>query len=132
MPRVAIIGGGWAGLAAGVELTRANIEVCLFESVKELGGRARRVKHRNENLDNGIHLLSGAYSETINLISSTLPNKTNQLTFNRRPFEFTHEELSIKRGPISRSRQRVITNSGGKWNHLGRKNQTSVTFKNNT
>ena len=97
MPRVAIIGGGWAGLAAGVELTRANIEVCVFESVKELGGRARRVTHQNENLDNGIHLLSGAYSETINLISSTLTNKTNQLTFNRRPFEFTHEELSIKR-----------------------------------
>jgi len=98
MPRVAIIGGGWAGLAAGVELTRANIKVCLFESAKELGGRARRVAHRNEILDNGIHLLSGAYGETINLISSTLTDKTNQLTFNRRPFEFTHEELRIKRG----------------------------------
>ena len=98
MPRVAIIGGGWAGLAAGVELTRANIPVCLFESAKELGGRARRVTYRNENLDNGIHILSGAYSETINLISSIPTNKTNQLTFNRRSFEFTHEELSIKRG----------------------------------
>jgi len=98
VPRVAIIGGGWAGLAAGVELTRVNIEVCLFESAKELGGRARRVTHRNENLDNGIHILSGAYSETIKLISSILENKTKQLTFNRRPFEFTHEDLSIKRG----------------------------------
>lgn len=97
MPRVAIIGGGWAGLAAGVELTRANIEVCLFESAKELGGRARRVTHRKKNLDNGIHLLSGAYSATTNLISGILENKTNQLTFDRRPFEFTHEDLSIKR-----------------------------------
>ncbi|RZI41934.1 FAD-binding protein [Herbaspirillum sp. HC18] len=68
MQRVAIIGGGWAGCAAGVELARRGIPVCLFESSRTLGGRARKVEVDGRLLDNGQHILLGAYSETFRLM----------------------------------------------------------------
>lgn len=67
-PRVAVIGGGWAGLAAAVELAAAGISVTLFEAGRELGGRARRVEIHGHALDNGQHLLIGAYRETLRLM----------------------------------------------------------------
>jgi len=39
----AIIGGGYAGMAAAVELASRGIHVTVFESAKQLGGRARGV-----------------------------------------------------------------------------------------
>lgn len=66
--RVAIIGGGWAGLAAGVELSGAGVEVSLFESARQPGGRARSVIAQGHRLDNGQHILLGAYRETLRLM----------------------------------------------------------------
>lgn len=67
-PRVAIVGAGYAGLAAAVELADAGIGVDLFEASKTLGGRARGVIIDGQPLDNGAHLLVGAYSETLRLM----------------------------------------------------------------
>ena len=64
----AVIGAGWAGCATAVELARAGVPVTLFEAGPELGGRARRVRHPETVLDNGQHLLLGAYVETLRLI----------------------------------------------------------------
>jgi squalene-associated FAD-dependent desaturase len=69
--RVAVIGGGYAGLAAAVTLARANIPVTLFEAGRELGGRARGVNYRGVRLDNGQHILLGAYRETLRLMALT-------------------------------------------------------------
>ena len=68
--KVAVVGGGWAGLAAAVELTAAGAQVVLFESAKQLGGRARSVQVQGETLDNGQHLLLGAYRETLRLMTT--------------------------------------------------------------
>ncbi|MBM5570811.1 MULTISPECIES: hydroxysqualene dehydroxylase HpnE [Deefgea] len=74
MKRVAIIGGGYAGMAAGVELAAAGVSVTVFEAGKVLGGRARRVDRSNRAvmnespLDNGQHLVIGAYSELLRLM----------------------------------------------------------------
>jgi len=65
---VIIVGGGWAGLAAAVELSRQRVPVILLESAKQLGGRARCVLHDGQRLDNGQHLLLGAYSSTLELL----------------------------------------------------------------
>jgi squalene-associated FAD-dependent desaturase len=65
---VAIIGGGWAGLAAAVTLAELQIPVTLFESAAQLGGRARRVEINGVPLDNGQHILIGAYRETLRLL----------------------------------------------------------------
>lgn len=68
--RVAIVGAGYAGLAAGVELAAAGICVDVFEASRTLGGRARRVDLEGTVLDNGAHLLSGAYRETLRLMQT--------------------------------------------------------------
>ncbi len=66
--RVAIIGGGYAGMSAAVELARSGIATTVFEASSTLGGRARRVEVQGSELDNGLHILIGAYRETLRLI----------------------------------------------------------------
>ena len=65
---VAIIGGGYAGMAAAAELATQRIPLTLFESSRQLGGRARAVETHGLVLDNGQHILLGAYSETLRLM----------------------------------------------------------------
>jgi squalene-associated FAD-dependent desaturase len=71
--RIAVIGGGWAGLAAAVAATQAGHAVALFESARTLGGRARSLSHTLPEggellLDNGQHILIGAYAQTLRLM----------------------------------------------------------------
>jgi hydroxysqualene dehydroxylase len=66
--RVAVIGGGWAGLAAAVEATRRGHQVTVYEMAAQLGGRAREVDFGDALLDNGQHILIGAYSQTLALM----------------------------------------------------------------
>jgi len=68
-PAVAVVGGGWAGCAAAVELARKGAQVTLFEAARTLGGRARAVDLDGRLLDNGQHILLGAYTETLNLLN---------------------------------------------------------------
>ncbi|WP_371866462.1 hydroxysqualene dehydroxylase HpnE [Duganella alba] len=65
---VAVIGAGWAGCAAAVELAQAGYRVTLLEAARTLGGRARRVETDRAHLDNGQHILLGAYSESLRLM----------------------------------------------------------------
>ncbi len=71
--KVAIVGAGWAGCAAAVQATRLGHHVSLFEATRIPGGRARRVdfdyKGAALTLDNGQHILIGAYSETLKLMA---------------------------------------------------------------
>lgn len=68
-PTVAVIGGGYAGLAAAVTLAEAGVKCKVFESGKTLGGRARRLQYRDEVIDNGQHILAGAYTELLRLMA---------------------------------------------------------------
>jgi squalene-associated FAD-dependent desaturase len=83
MKPVAVVGGGWAGLACAVELADSGVPVTLFESARQLGGRARRVDWNGIPLDNGQHLMVGAYRETLRLLDRL--GTTNLLE--RRPLE---------------------------------------------
>lgn len=65
---IAIIGAGYAGLAAAVELVRNGQSVAVFEASRSLGGRARAVEMERLTVDNGQHILLGAYSETLRLM----------------------------------------------------------------
>lgn len=67
-PRLAVVGAGWAGLSAAVEATRIGQQVTLFEMGPTLGGRARSVPCGESVLDNGQHILIGAYSDTLRLM----------------------------------------------------------------
>jgi len=70
--KIAVIGAGWAGCAAAVEATRHGHAVTVFEAARTPGGRARRVMATLGGkplvLDNGQHILIGAYTETLRLM----------------------------------------------------------------
>jgi squalene-associated FAD-dependent desaturase len=66
--RVAVIGAGYAGMAAAVELADAGIKVDVFEASRTLGGRARAIELDGLTVDNGAHILVGAYRETLRLM----------------------------------------------------------------
>ena len=71
--RAAVIGGGWAGMAAAVALAQGGAQVTVLEAARTLGGRARRVAVTGADgselsLDNGQHILIGAYTQTLGLM----------------------------------------------------------------
>lgn len=68
LKRVAIVGAGYAGIAAAVTLAERSVPVTVFEAGPVPGGRARRVQSRGETLDNGQHILIGAYSALLRLM----------------------------------------------------------------
>jgi squalene-associated FAD-dependent desaturase len=65
---LAVVGAGWAGLAAAVRATEGGCRVTLFEMAPQVGGRARAWVHDGVTLDNGQHILIGAYRETLALM----------------------------------------------------------------
>ncbi len=67
MSRVAVIGGGWAGIAAAVTLADAGHDIAVFEMAPQLGGRARSVAGEPP-YDNGQHILIGAYRDSLALM----------------------------------------------------------------
>jgi len=73
---VAVVGGGWAGCAAALTLAEAGVAVTLFEASRTLGGRARAVELEGQRLDNGQHILLGAYEQTLQLIARLHPTAT--------------------------------------------------------
>jgi len=72
-PSVAVVGGGWAGCAAALTLAEAGVAVTLYEASRTLGGRARAVELDGQPLDNGQHVLLGAYQQTLQLIDRLNP-----------------------------------------------------------
>ncbi len=98
--RVAVIGGGWAGIAAAVELTARSVPTTLFEAGRVLGGRARSISLDGRELDNGQHILLGAYRDTLDLMRrvGADPDKL----FDRRPLRVIDNagfELALPRVP---------------------------------
>jgi squalene-associated FAD-dependent desaturase len=91
--RIAVIGAGYAGLAAAVELAAAGRQVDVFEASQILGGRARATKVGDFTVDNGQHILVGAYSETLRLMRAV--GADPEVVLKRTPlrFEFPGEFL---------------------------------------
>ena len=68
--KIAVLGAGYAGLAAATELTLRGHEVTLIEGRALLGGRAHSFADAKSGLilDNGQHVLMGCYRETLALL----------------------------------------------------------------
>jgi len=98
--RLAIVGGGWAGLAAAVRACEAGHAVTLFEMAAQAGGRARRVDADGLALDNGQHILVGAYSRTLDLMQTVGADAATLLL--RQPLELRYPDgrgLRMPPGP---------------------------------
>lgn len=92
---IAIIGGGYAGMAAAVALADRGIAVNVFESARQLGGRARGVAYHDMQLDNGQHLLLGCYRQTLRMIEKVGGNPEKD--FLRLALQLDlHGEFSLK------------------------------------
>ncbi len=101
---VAVVGGGWSGLAAALALADAGERVALFEAAPQLGGRARRVTlslgDHTYPLDNGQHLLIGAYRDTLALMQRV--GVDPRTAFLRMPFALRYPDgfcLQATRAP---------------------------------
>lgn len=66
-PKIAVIGGGLAGLSAGCALAESGLQVTLFERRPYLGGRASSYQHpaTGEIIDNCQHVLFGSCTNLI-------------------------------------------------------------------
>lgn len=72
--KIAIIGAGWAGMAAAVQVTQNGHSAIVFEATRQAGGRARALNATLPNgtavtLDNGQHILIGAYADSLKLMA---------------------------------------------------------------
>ena len=81
MKKLSIIGAGWSGLACAVAATQAGWQVELFEAANEAGGRARSLEQSFAGvpLDNGQHILLGAYRDTLALMRTVGVNPDDVL-----------------------------------------------------
>jgi squalene-associated FAD-dependent desaturase len=105
--RLAVVGGGWAGLAAAVEAVTQGYAISLFEMAPQLGGRARSLDAGSVGppldalrLDNGQHILIGAYSATLALLRRV--GVDPEVVLLRRPLELVDargQGLRLRRGP---------------------------------
>jgi hydroxysqualene dehydroxylase len=90
--KIAVVGGGWAGLSAAVEARRLGHGVTLCEMAPQLGGRARGVEVGELMLDNGQHVMIGAYVETLALMRELGVDTTSALL--RTPLRLTEPDGS--------------------------------------
>ncbi len=98
--RIAVVGAGWAGLAAAVRAQQAGHRVSVFETAATAGGRARGVEVGDLLLDNGQHILIGAYQRTLALMADVGADAGALL--HRRPLELRYPDgrgLRMPRGP---------------------------------
>ncbi|MBV6274163.1 hydroxysqualene dehydroxylase HpnE [Alcaligenaceae bacterium CGII-47] len=68
--RIAVIGAGWAGLAAALRAQDRGFHPVVIEAARVPGGRARCLQSNalDTEIDNGQHILLGAYTETLALM----------------------------------------------------------------
>jgi squalene-associated FAD-dependent desaturase len=98
--KLIVVGGGWAGLAAAVRAVQAGHAVTLVEMAGQLGGRARGVDACGLALDNGQHILIGAYRRTLDLMRTVGVDAPTVL--DRRPLELRYPDgrgLRMPAGP---------------------------------
>lgn len=118
--QLAVIGAGWAGLAAAVEATARGHRVTLFEMAPSAGGRARRASGGSGDglaLDNGQHILIGAYTETLRLMQHVGVDIGS--AFIRMPLTLRFAGggvLTLPRGrPAGAFARAVLARSGWRW-----------------
>ena len=115
--RVAVVGAGWAGIAAAVHARRAGHAVQVFDMAPQPGGRARSVQAAGLTLDNGQHILIGAYVRTLELMR--LLGADGSALLRRLPLALQYPDgsgLRLKTGaPVPAFVRGVLGRAGWSW-----------------
>lgn len=102
--QIAIVGAGWAGLAAAITAAQKGHQVTLLEASKFWGGRARSIQTHSEDyplLDNGQHILIGAYQKTLSMMQ--IVGIDLEKAFCRKPLDLRYADgsgLSLPNKPF--------------------------------
>jgi squalene-associated FAD-dependent desaturase len=83
-----------AGLAAASRLASRGASVTVFEPAKQLGGRARGIEYKGVMLDNGQHIMLGAYRETLALLAQA--DVDTSQAFLRLPLQLHMQDIKNK------------------------------------
>jgi len=81
---VIVVGAGWSGLACALILAENGLKVAVYDAAKQPGGRARRLSGKDPGLDNGQHILLGAYRNMLDIMQRAGINNRDMLY--RMPF----------------------------------------------
>ncbi|WP_284616970.1 hydroxysqualene dehydroxylase HpnE [Aquabacterium humicola] len=111
---VAVVGAGWAGLAAAVRAVEQGHRVTLLEMARQPGGRARGVMTAAGELDNGQHILIGAYRHTLALMRTVGADPAQRL--HRLPLVLRYPDgrgLALPPGPAITSFVRGVAGAQG-------------------
>ena len=115
--QIAVIGAGWAGLAAAVRLVQQGEQVTLMDMAHQPGGRARQLNTPAGAFDNGQHILIGAYHATLDLMRDVGAD-TNRLLL-RRPLCLRYPDgsgLALSPGhPALALLRAVLAAQGWRW-----------------
>ena len=115
--RVAVVGAGWAGIAAAVHASKAGHAIEVFEMAPQPGGRARTVQVASHALDNGQHILIGAYQATLELMQEVGANTATLLR--RLPLALQYPDgqgLALRPGaPVPAFVRAVLRRRGWRW-----------------
>ena len=130
--KVAVVGAGWAGLAAAVRLVQQGHQVTLLEMAAHPGGRARQVQPaqrsqraecaecaggQQPDFDNGQHILIGAYHDTLALMRAV--GADPQALLLRQPLVLRYPDgagLALPKGrPMLAFARAVLGASGWTW-----------------
>lgn len=95
-PHIAVIGAGYAGVAAALTLADAGARVSIHEAGLVPGGRARRIHWHDQGMDNGQHIALGAYTELLRLMHKV---HAGPLPFRRMPLRWEMWQQMLLQAP---------------------------------
>lgn len=97
LPHVCVVGAGYAGMSCAVSLAKGGYQVTVLERSRLTGGRARALELSGHTLDNGEHLLVGAYTELQKLMQTVGVSPEQALL--RKPLQLVMAEGFALRAP---------------------------------
>ena len=111
--RVAVVGGGLAGLSAALELADAGHEVALYEARPTLGGAVQTLPRREGDPepppDNGQHIALGCFSEYLRFLDRIGQGRSvRRLRLALPVLDERGRAATIKRSPLALLRYRHV------------------------
>jgi hydroxysqualene dehydroxylase len=112
--KVAVVGGGLAGLAAALELADAGQEVTLHEARPTLGGAVQTLPRRDGDPepppDNGQHIALGCFTEYLRFLDRIGQSRSvRRLKLELPVIDERRRSATIKRSPLALLRYRHVS-----------------------